>query len=230
MEKKLIFMLLKSDGRTWHLASGQQTSELMWGCARLQGWRRNSDRDRTGQQHHWVSFTCVFLRSAEDLHFGNHRNHMIPYQLFHLAACADEESLVDSQRCVDCSGIQLQLGSLCVGFTRELLASHTDQEQQTTRSLWYLFFLALVVIGTCVPTSCGVHLDEDVIPTGFDNRWHHILNRRTDWQHQREGLVVWPVDLIQHCTKKKKKKHQGVLFRSRITRTTLFGDVSKYSN
>lgn len=53
---------------------------------------------------------------------------MMPYQLLHLAACADEESLVDSQRCVDCSGIQLQLGSLCVGFTGELLASHTDHE------------------------------------------------------------------------------------------------------
>lgn len=38
----------------------------------------------------------------------------ITHQLFHLAACADEESLIDSQGCVDCSGIQLQLSSFCV--------------------------------------------------------------------------------------------------------------------
>lgn len=65
-------MLLKSDRRTWHLASGQQTSDLLWGCAGLQGWRRISDSHRTGQQHPWVCFTCVFLLSAEELHLESH--------------------------------------------------------------------------------------------------------------------------------------------------------------
>lgn len=183
MEKKLIFMLLKSDGHTWHLASGLQTSELMWGCARLQGWRRNSDRDRTGQQHHWVSFTCVFLLSAEELHFGNHRNHMIPYQLFHLAACADEESLVDSQRCVDCSGIQLQLGSLCVGFTRELLASHADQEQQTTRSLWYLFFWHLLLLELAFPPPVEFILMRTWSPPGL------TIADTTSWTDALTGSI-----------------------------------------
>lgn len=49
-----------------------------------------------------------------------------------------------------------------------------------------------------MPTSGGVDLDEDVVPAGFDAGRHHVLHRRTDRQHQGEGLVVRPVDLIEH--------------------------------
>lgn len=38
----------------------------------------------------------------------------VSHQLVHLAAGADEEFLIDSQGCVDSSGIQLELSSLCV--------------------------------------------------------------------------------------------------------------------
>lgn len=44
---------------------------------------------------------------------------IISYQLFHLAACTDEESLIEPQGCVDCSGIQLELSSFCVRFIQK---------------------------------------------------------------------------------------------------------------
>lgn len=62
---------------------------------------------------------------------------IISYQLFHLAACTNEESLIEPQGCVDCSGVQLELSSFCVRFIQKrsehnVLTTGSNRKYQMT--------------------------------------------------------------------------------------------------
>lgn len=60
------------------------------------------------------------------------------------------------------------------------------------------------------PTSRGVHFDQDVISSRFDDRRHHVLHRRVHGEHQGERLVVRPVDLVQNCTETRQEAEMSV--------------------
>lgn len=164
--------------------------------------------------------------------YGGHPH---PHQLFHLAACADEQFLVESQGCVDCSGIQLELSSFCARFnTSETNFQHnelttdgrksmnmTQAGMETAlitlnalfrtvlheRAIWMKYISARKMS----LTSCRVHFNQDVIAARFDNCWHDILHRCVHWEHESERLVVWSVDLVQHCTEEGDTKCQDML-------------------
>lgn len=61
---------------------------------------------------------------------------IVSYQLFHLAACTDEKSLIEPQSRVDGGGIQLELSSFCVRFIQKRFDDNvpttSNRENQTT--------------------------------------------------------------------------------------------------